>query len=60
MPTFSDELKNKFDTEILPMLSGKIYGADGKKLIHDAQEKWHEMIESSIEPDNDIEINYEV
>lgn len=57
IPTFSDELKNKFDTEIAGMLSGKIYGADGKKMIHDAEEKWHEIIKSSIDENNDVEIN---
>lgn len=43
-----------FQKEIVPMLDAGLFGNESKKIIHDAEDKWHEIIEKKYHETEDI------
>lgn len=50
------DVKKRFDNEIKPLLSGKLYGKDGKKIISESEEKWKAILSDIFTTDDDKEL----
>ncbi len=48
----SSELKEVFEKEIKPTLSGKLYGKEGKDIIKSSEEKWKEILKEKLGEDD--------
>lgn len=43
-PEIKDEIKDLFEKEIVPILDSGLFAKESKKTIHQAEDKWHEII----------------
>lgn len=48
----SDDLKRRFEDEIKPALSGRLYGKEGKKIISECEEKWRTILADTFGDDD--------
>lgn len=46
-------LKEKFDKEIVPILDKGLFGKDSKSYIHEAEDKWSEILDADVEDDEE-------
>lgn len=50
-PQMPSEMIDLFQKEIVPMFDAGLFGNESKKTIHDAEDKWHEIVEKKFGDD---------